>query len=115
MARLPSGDFSVSGAGTGCAMAAAAHRADRTRDCRIAYQYVARPPERSKMKPVVKLHSGDTIHAAMAATSSSVPQRCMGILAVMYDTVSAGSARTRSVMITAGARPFTVTPELAHS
>ena len=37
-------------------------------------QYVARPPVRSKQKPVLNEASGLTIHAAVDATSSIVPQ-----------------------------------------
>jgi hypothetical protein len=50
------------------------------------YQYVARPPVISKVKPVVKLAPGETMNEARCAISSSVPQRFIGILSVMYFT-----------------------------
>ena len=43
------------------------------------FYQVARPPLRSKMQPVLKLASGDTIQQASDATSSIVPRRPMGI------------------------------------
>jgi hypothetical protein len=46
-------------------------------------QYVARPPDRSKVKPVVKLAAGERIQPAISATSSSVQQRRIGIREVM--------------------------------
>ena len=46
-------------------------------------QYVARPPDRSKQKPVLKLFSGETMNSAIAANSAVVPHRFIGILSVM--------------------------------
>lgn len=43
------------------------------------FQYTALPPDASNVKPVVKLHSGEAINAANAATSSTFPVRCIGI------------------------------------
>ncbi len=47
------------------------------------FQYVARPPERSKVKPVVKPQAGAMAKAAIRAAPSSVPHRAIGILVVM--------------------------------
>ena len=49
------------------------------------------------MKPVVKEFSGDTMNAAIAANSSSVPQRFIGIFSVMYFTCASGIASTMAV------------------
>ena len=46
-------------------------------------QYVARPPDRSKQKPVLKLFSGETMNSAIAANSAVAPHRFIGILSVM--------------------------------
>src|ERR1019366_1083025 len=78
-------------------------------------QYTARPPDRSNVKPVVKAASGETINATMAATSSNVPQRFIGILSVMYLTCAGGMTSTNGVWITAGASALMVTPVSAYS
>jgi hypothetical protein len=44
------------------------------------HQYVARPPERSKVAPVAKVQRSDASHATISATSSTSPKRFMGIL-----------------------------------
>ena len=52
---------------------------------------------------------------AIAATSSRVAQRFMGILSVMYLTCASGSLSTIAVRTTAGARALTVMPVSAYS
>ena len=42
-------------------------------------QYVARPPEMSKVKPVVKEHSSETMKAMVLAISSTSTSRPRGI------------------------------------
>ncbi len=49
-------------------------------------QYIARPPERSKVNPVVKLTQGEIIQAIISSTSVSVPQRPIGVRNSMYST-----------------------------
>src|SRR5262249_1495652 len=73
-------------------------------------QYVPRPPDRSKVNPVVNLQAGETIHGIIRAGSSSSPQRFIGILSVMYLTCASGRASTMGVRMTAGASAFTVMP-----
>ncbi len=48
------------------------------------HQYVARPPERSKVAPVAKVQRSDASHATISATSSTSPKRFIGILESMY-------------------------------
>ena len=54
------------------------------------------------MKPVLKLVSGDTMYAAVAATSSSDPVRFMGMRSVMYLTMA---VRRHKPVSLAGASP----------
>src|SRR5207248_1576882 len=83
--------------------------------CVFLYQYVALPPEMSNTKPVQKLHSFETIHALMAATSSTVPRRFIGIFAVIYANCFGSVLSFMAVFITAGARPLMVMPVSAYS
>jgi hypothetical protein len=46
-------------------------------------QYVARPPDRSNTAPVLNEHSGELSQATIAAISSAVPNRPMGIFESM--------------------------------
>ena len=49
---------------------------------------MARPPDASKVNPVVKEHSLDAINANRRAISSTSPSRPIGIREIMYLSVS---------------------------
>jgi len=59
-----------------------------------AVQYVARPPERSKVAPVENEQSSEASHAIMLATSSGWPIRFIGIFA-FSDFISFAGIRFR--------------------
>ena len=59
----------------------------------------------SNVKPVLKLASGETIHAAVAAISSGVPNRFIGMRSLMYLTASGSASSSIGVQI---AEPFLV-------
>jgi hypothetical protein len=52
----------------------------------VLAQNVVRPPDVSNVAPVVKLHSSLAMKQIMAALSSTLPSRPMGILERMYST-----------------------------
>src|ERR1022692_436437 len=77
--------------------------------CVVAHgiaQYVARPPDRSNVAPVVKLHSGLAIHATIAAISGMVRNRPIGILAFIAAICSGVISLKRSVSVMTGAMQF---------
>ena len=72
---------------------------------------MALPPVRSKVNPVIKLFSLETIYATRFAASSSVPHLFIGVLSVIYFTCDSGNASTNGVLITAGASALIVMPD----
>src|SRR5262245_6572549 len=78
-------------------------------------QYVARPPDKSKVAPVAKVQRSDASHATISATSSTSPKRFIGILLSMYWMCCSVIWLNSSVLTTAGATQFTSTPVVASS
>ena len=58
---------------------------------------MCKPPLQEKSAPVVKPESSPASQATMAAISSGVPRRLMGIVATIFSSTSGLIARTMSV------------------
>jgi hypothetical protein len=69
----------------------------------------------SKVKPVVKLHSGLATQAVMLAISSTVQKRPIGMRRRRPSMKSGVISLNRSVSVMAGASALTVTPLPASS
>src|SRR5437660_1355031 len=78
-------------------------------------QYVARPPERSNTAPVVNEHSAVHNHATIAAISSVMPKRPMGIFDNMKSMCAFVICSNMPVFTAAGVTQFTRTCVLASS
>lgn len=70
---------------------------------------MARPPDKSNVAPVVKLHSGLATHATIAAISSILRKRPIGIFAFPAAMCSAVISLKRSVSVITGAIALTRT------
>mmetsp|Transcript_27666 Transcript_27666/g.51412 ORF Transcript_27666/g.51412 Transcript_27666/m.51412 type:complete len:348 (+) Transcript_27666:988-2031(+) len=82
---------------------------------RDPHQAVALPPDWSKQKPVLKLASSEASQQAMAAISSIVPNRPMGIFERMKSMWSWVIWSNMAVCTAAGAMALQVTPDVANS